>query len=206
MQKIAIFGFGNVGQQLATLFSDAGADVVICSQDGTRGAGQYETANYVDGAVSAEAIVLAIPYRAVAERLKSLAGALAGKIIIDCTNPLNDDWSPLLLGEQTSAGEQIAAVAPHARVIKAFNTIFADVMAREHRQQGGLTTTAFVAGDDARAKQAVLQLAESLGFAPLDVGPLAMSRYLEAMAHLNIQIAVGQGGGTRAAFVYHQGQ
>lgn len=204
MQKIAIFGYGNVGQKLATLFSDAGKTVVICSADANRGTDRYSTATFLQGAREAEAIVVALPYSAAIALLEPLADELAGKVIIDCTNPLNDDWSPLLLGEDNSAGEQIAAQVPDAHVVKAFNTIFADVMDKQHHNRGGLTMTAFIAGDNAEAKAFVIALATASGLAPLDTGPLKMARYLEAMAHLNIQIAVGQGGGTRAAFVYHQ--
>ncbi|WDE08473.1 NAD(P)-binding domain-containing protein [Thalassomonas viridans] len=204
MQKIAIFGFGNVGQKLATLFSEAGKTVVIYSKDGQSGRDRYKSASYSDGVRAVDAIALAVPYTGIKALLKPLTEELAGKIIIDCSNPLNDDWSPLLLGQETSAAEQIAAAVPQAKVIKAFNTIFADVMAKEHHNRGGLTMTAFIAGDDSAAKNTTLELAAAVGLAPLDVGPLRSARYLEAMAHLNIQIAVGQGGGTQAAFVYHQ--
>jgi len=68
----------------------------------------------------------------------------------------------------------------------------------------GVPVTAFVAGDDAEARQQVSSLARSMGFAPIETGPLSTARYLEAMAHLNIAIAVGQSGGTDAAFLYDQ--
>jgi len=204
MQTIAIFGFGNVGQNLAALFSEAGRKVIIYSQDGHTGAEQYQSSAYRSGLDGVDAIALAIPYSVIAELITPLAKALAGKTIIDCSNPLNDDWSPLLLGQETSAAEEISSMVPQAHVVKAFNTIFADVMAKEHHNRNGLPITAFVAADDDKAKNDTLQLAEAVGLAPLDVGPLKSARYLESLAHLNIQIAVGQGGGTQAAFVYHQ--
>ncbi|MEM9808673.1 MAG: NADP oxidoreductase, partial [Cyanobacteria bacterium P01_D01_bin.56] len=91
---------------------------------------------------------------------------------------------------------------PKAYVVKAFNTIFADVMGET--MEAGQAITAFIAGDNNNAKQTVIALARDIGYAPVDTGPLFTARYLESMAHLNIQIAVGQGGGTNAAFVYLQ--
>jgi predicted dinucleotide-binding enzyme len=89
---------------------------------------------------------------------------------------------------------------PEAYVVKAFNTIFADVMSEPVKN--GQRVTAFIAGDNDAAKQKVYALASDIGYAPIDTGPLYTARYLESMAHLNIQIAVGQGGGTHAAFIY----
>jgi len=194
--KISVLGSGNVGQKLTHLFSAAGHDVFV---------GNRAEAGSIEAAVAAgDIVVLAVPYTACAELLPSLADALAGKIVIDSTNPLNADWSPLSLGAENSAGEEIARLLPRSHVIKAFNTIFADIMQPDRIERGGQRVTAFVAGDEDEAKQQVLRLADSMGLAPLDAGPLTSARYLESMAHLNIQIAVGQGGGTNAAFLYHQ--
>ena len=93
---------------------------------------------------------------------------------------------------------------PAARVVKAFNTIFADVRQPERILRDGQWITAFFCGDDDAAKAEVIELIPGCGFAPLDCGPLRVARFLEAMARLNIRIAVGQGGGTNAAFLYHQ--
>lgn len=197
--NIAIFGTGNVGQRLHQLLSPHVASALLCARQPQAGA-----PGFAQGAAQADVVLLAIPFTALAEVLPGLQDTLRGKVVVDCTNPLNADWSPLLLGQENSAGEETARLLPGARVVKAFNTIFADVMTHERQDRGGLRTTAFVAGDDAQAKAAVLSLASAAGFAPVDVGPLTMARHLEAMAHLNIQIAVGQKGGTNAAFVYHQ--
>jgi len=203
MKTIAIFGYGSIGQKLAKLFSDAGHSILICSRDGHKGSDEYQTSDFKQGAQSADIIALALPYTAVGTLLQSISDQLTDKTIIDCTNPLNDDWSPLLLGQETSAGENIAAIAPQANIVKAFNTVFADVMSREHfSHYSHQSMTAFIAGDDSNSKQDVITLATEIGMEPVDTGPLMMSRYLEAMAHLNIQIAVGQGGGTGAAFYY----
>lgn len=197
--NIAILGTGNVGQRLHDLLSPHVTSALLCARQP-----QADAPGFAQGATQADVVLLAIPFTALAEVLPGLQDALRGKVVVDCTNPLNADWSPLLLGEENSAGEETARLLPGARVVKAFNTIFADVMTHERQDRGGLRTTAFVAGDDAQAKAAVLSLTSAAGFAPVDVGPLTMARHLEAMAHLNIQIAVGQKGSTNAAFVYHQ--
>jgi len=195
----AILGHGNVGRALHQLLNASGEPVLLCGR--TPAPGLY---SHAEGAAAADLVLLAVPFTALADMLPALAESLRGKVVVDCTNPLNADWSPLSLGPENSAGEEVARLLPHSHVVKAFNTIFADVMTLELLHRGGQRITAFVAADDANAKSQVLLLAERAGFAPLDVGPLRMARCLEAMAHLNIQIAVGQGGGTNAAFVYHQ--
>ena len=198
--KIAILGFGNVGQKLAELFEKAGSEVFIGLREQTSSGVKYPTSDFATAAKQADAIVLAIPYQVCAEVLAQLTEETSGKIIIDNTNPLNEDWSPKLLGQENSAAEEIARMLPEAKVIKAFNTIFADVMDKPTRE--GKAITAFIAGDDQSAKSQIMALADAIGYAPVDVGSLTSARYLESMAHLNIQIAVGQGGGTDAAFIY----
>ena len=196
--NIAILGNGNVGKQLHSLLNHAHT-VQLCSRNATDA-----HPSYAQGVAFAEVVFLAIPFTSLADVLPALRAELKGKIVVDCTNPLNSDWSPLLLGQENSAGEEVARLLPDARVVKAFNTIFADVMTPERQVRGGLISTAFIAGDQLDAKAVVMKLAKDAGFEPLDVGFLKMSRYLEAMAHLNINIAVAQQGGTNAAFIYHQ--
>ena len=200
--KIAILGFGSVGKQFAALFSQAGYEIIIGLRSTPTPGLPYEAAAFKEAAEAADCIALAIPFTACANVLPDLVEATKGKIVIDSTNPLNNDWSPTLLGEENSAAEEISRLLPDADVVKAFNTIFADVMAQ--RTIDGQNITAFIAGDNAAAKQKVIGLASNIGYAPLDTGALSTARYLESLAHLNIQIAVGQGGGTSAAFVYLQ--
>ena len=194
--KIAILGFGNVGKQFASLFDKAGYEISILRRS------DYKEAldSLKNDIVSADCLALAIPFTACLKLLPELAEVLKGKIVIDSTNPLNDDWSPKLLGQENSAAEEISRLVPDAYVVKAFNTIFADVMGKSSGD--GRAITAFIAGDHDEAKQKVIMLAKNIGYAPVDTGALYTSRYLESMAHLNIQIAVGQGAGTNAAFIY----
>lgn len=200
--KIAILGFGSVGKQFAALFSQAGYEIIIGLRSTPTQGLPYEAAAFKEAAEAADCIALAIPFDACADILPDLVEATKGKIVIDSTNPLNSDWSPKLLGEENSAAEEINRLLPDADVVKAFNTIFADVMAQ--RAMDGQNITAFIAGDNDEAKQMVIDLASNIGYAPLDTGSLSTARYLESLAHLNIQLAVGQGGGTSAAFIYLQ--
>jgi 8-hydroxy-5-deazaflavin:NADPH oxidoreductase len=198
--KIAILGFGNVGKQFANLFNQAGHEVIIGVRSTPNQELPYPSATFKAAAEVADVIAIAIPFTACTDVLPELAEVTKGKIVIDSTNPLNADWSPKLLGQENSASEEISRFLPEAYTIKAFNTIFADVMNEPVRD--GQAITAFIAGDNNEAKQKVIALANDMGYVPVDTGPLYTARYLESMAHLNIQIAIGQGGGTNAAFVY----
>ena len=120
--------------------------------------------------------MLAVPWGAVRATLESL-GALAGKIMIDATNPLTSDMS-LALGHTDSAGETVARLAPGARVVKAFNTTGANNMLDSRYAS--------------EAKAGVISLANDLGFEAVDAGPLTMSRYLEPMAMVWIKLALAQ--------------
>ncbi|MEM9228246.1 MAG: NAD(P)-binding domain-containing protein [Pseudomonadota bacterium] len=194
--KIGVLGNGNVGGRLANLAKTCGHDVRVGSRSGD--------VSLVDTAAHGDIVILAVHYHAASDVLTPLADPLAGKILVDATNPLNDDWSPRLLGQETSAAEEIAKLMQGVRVVKAFNTIFADVMDPAHQDRDGHKITSFVAGDDPDAVATVAELADSMGFAPVTVTKLSSARYLEAMAHLNIELAVGQSGGTDAAILYHR--
>lgn len=200
--KIAILGFGQVGKQFAHLFSKAGHEIIVGLRSVSSQKLPYPSATFKEAAEVAEVIAIAIPFTACADVLPELAEVTRKKTVIDSTNPLNADWSPRLLGQENSASEEISRLLPEAHVVKAFNTIFADVM--DQPVMGGQVITAFIAGDDDQAKQKVIALASDIGYSPVDTGCLNTARYLESMAHLNIQIAVNQGGGTNAAFIYLQ--
>ena len=198
--KIAIIGTGSVATRLQTLFSEAGHDVVLGSRSPVS-----PQVTHQEACVERDVIVLAIPFVAVEDVLVELKDAIGSAVVVDATNPVNDDWSPYLMGAEDSAGETIQRALPEARVVKGFNTIFADVMTTEGVERQGRPAGAFLAGDDPTAVQLVAELANSIGLQAVPTGPLKNSRYLEAMAHLNIAIAVGEGGGTGAAFIYDRG-
>ena len=192
--KIGILGNGNVGTRLSALFTQAGHSVVVGTRDGSFGA----------AAEHGEVVILAVPFKALDEVVVGLASTLVGKVVVDATNPLNEDWSPHIPEGAPSGAEWVQQRLPEARVVKAFNTIFADSMRRRAADSGQPGTTGFLCGDDAAARASVHTLLSDAGFLPVDAGPLLAARYLEAMAHLNIQLAVGMKGGTEAVFHYHR--
>ncbi len=123
---------------------------------------------------------------------------MAGKTVIDITNPLTPDYMGLTLGHSTSAAEEIARAVPGAEVVKGFNTVFAQVLANG-ADLGGEKVTVFLASDSERGKQTAKALAESMGFKTLDAGGLKNARYLEPLAGLNIYFGYGAGLGTAVA-------
>jgi hypothetical protein len=159
--------------------------------------------SYAEAVQTSNIVVIATPWAndATAEALRA-AESLAGKIAIDCTNPLAPDYLSNILGHTTSAAEEIAKMLPQAKVVKAFNTIFASNLQPGKQTIGSETITGFYCGDDAAAKQTVADLIADAGFEPMDVGELKNARYLEPMAQLNIQIAYRLGYGTDVAFKY----
>src|SRR5450756_2582115 len=131
-----------------------------------------------------------VPYMAIVDVLDEIGPALAGKIVVDATNPLKPDYSGLAT-EGTSGAEEIQARIPSARVVKAFNTAFA---ARQADPKiGGVQVDGYVASDDEAAKAIVLELVKGMGFHPVDAGDLTMARALEALAFLNISLQMRHG-------------
>ena len=126
------------------------------------------------------------------------AGDLKGKVIVDVTNPLTADYMGLTIGHSTSAAEEIQKAFPGAKVVKAFNTVFAQVIAGGP-ELAEATVPVYFAGDDAAAKESVKSLIQSMGFAPVDAGGLRNARYLEPLAGLNIYFGYGAGRGTAIA-------
>jgi 8-hydroxy-5-deazaflavin:NADPH oxidoreductase len=199
---IVIVGAGNVGLALAEAWRKAGHAITFAVRNpadskaaGLKNQGFGVSAIAGAGGLS-EVIVLALPWNAVATSVPAL-GPVAGKIIIDATNPLTANLD-LAIGHTDSAGEAVARLAPHARVVKAFNTTGANNMA-DSRYPAGKPLMP-VAGDDAEAKKVVMGLAAEIGFDPIDTGPLAMSRHLEPMAMVWIKLAFAQKLGRDFAF------
>lgn len=196
--KVAIIGGGNVGTALATSFTRAGHDVVIASRDpehagaAATASGARAAASNVEAAQSADVIVLAVWADSVPELATEIAGATAGKTIVDVTNRIAFGADGPEIDTTTSNAETIAGLFPEASVVKAFNTLFAS------RQidpvLDGVQLDGFVAGDDDAAKAAVLELATSIGLDPIDVGPLARARQLEGLAFLNMTLNIANSG------------
>lgn len=154
--------------------------------------GQVRAASVREAATFGEAIVLATPWPATENAIRS-AGNLAGKTVLDCTNPLAPDLSGLVIGTNNSAGEEVARWAAGANVVKVFNTIGAANFANP--RFGAEPASMFIAGDGADAKAVATQLAAELGFEVVDTGPLRAARWLEPLAMLWIHLAYKQGFG-----------
>ncbi len=192
--KVAIIGAGNVGKALATSITRAGHEVTISARtpesanQAADEVGAHAAASNVDATRDAEVVILAVPFVGAGEAVaQDIRGAVSGKTIIDVTNPLKSDYSGLAT-ESTSAAEEFQKQLPEASVVKAFNTIFASNQANPSLEIDG-----FVAGDDDKAKQKVISLIESIGFSPVDVGPLRAARHLEGMAFINIGLNAQNG-------------
>ncbi len=201
--KVTIIGSGNMGSGLAKQFAKAGQQVSLWSRNREKAlevakqTGAEVLSDARSGA-SADVIVVATAYADAVEALKAF-GSLEGKTVIDITNPLTPDYMGLTLGHSTSAAEEIAKAIPGAHVVKAFNTVFAQVLQEGPDFGKGQIVPVFYAGDNEAAKNTVKGLIESTGFAPVDAGPLKNARYLEPVAGLNIYFGYGAGLGTAIA-------
>lgn len=204
--KIAIIGAGNVGGTLGKGWAKAGHEVIFGVRDAAdpklrellaATGGRAKATSVKDAAASADVIALTVPWPAAQDALKG-AGNLNGKILLDCTNPLKPDLSGLTHGFTTSGGEQVAAWAPGARVVKIFNTTGAGNMGNPVYAEGA--SVMLYCGDDAASKKTAAKLAADLGFDPYDVGPLQEARLLEPFALTWIHLAVLQKLGTNFAF------
>lgn len=201
--KVAIIGTGNMGAGLASALAAAGHEVSIGARDLPKAAALADKVGNgaVGGGIAAAAkladlVVLALPFGAAADAIRQAEG-LAGKVVVDISNPISADFKELVIGLTTSAAEEVQRLAPQARVVKAFNTIFAQLLAPEARQ--GARLQVFVAGDDAAAKAAVAELAKSLGFEPVEAGPLSNSRFIEPIGEMNIHFGYFLGRGPSVA-------
>jgi predicted dinucleotide-binding enzyme len=199
--KVTLIGSGNMGSALATQISKAGHALVITGRNADKAKELARTtgAAFKDKAAAdgADVVVVATAYPDAVAALQS-AGDLNGKVIVDITNPLTADFMGLTIGHGTSAAEEIQKAFPGAKVVKAFNTVFAQVVAGGGKLNGE-TVPVYFAGDDAAAKETVRSLIKSLAFAPVDAGGLRNARYLEPLAGLNIYFGYGAGHGTAIA-------
>lgn len=195
MSTISIIGSGGMAAAIGTLAARAGHTVEVSSRDTANaqtlaeqiGAG---TAVGTFGATPlGEIVVLAVPYSAVIDVVRQYGDALAGKILVDITNPVAADMKSFVTPAGSFGAREIARAAPaDAQVIKAFNTLFSHVLARGPIQ--GHPLDVFIAGDDAQAKARVSAFIESLGLRPMDTGDLFMARALEHMCLLSLSVMV----------------
>ncbi len=193
--NIAIIGAGNVGRALASSAVRAGHVVILTSRDPDDAAaaaveiGARASATNRAAAEQSDIVILAVPTDVRAAVVSELGDTLRGKIVIDVSNRPTPDATGGT--GPTSAAEELQALVPHASLIKAFNTAFAS--RQTEPIVGGIAIDGFVAGDDEAAKKTVLDLVASMGFRPIDAGPLLFARTLEGMGWLNITLNMAGG-------------
>jgi NADPH-dependent F420 reductase len=202
--NIGIIGTGRMGSGIGKLWAGKGHKVLFGSRDPQKAKALAESigANvssgaYADAAKFGEAVLLAVNWADVEASIKA-AGSLDGKILIDCTNPFTPDYMSLLVGFNSSGAEEIAKWAKGARIVKAFNHIYAQII-HSSPQFGSQNADVFICGDDAAAKEKTAALIKDIGFNPIDSGPLQMARYIEPMTQLVVRLAYVQGMGTDQA-------
>jgi 8-hydroxy-5-deazaflavin:NADPH oxidoreductase len=190
MSSISIIGLGTMANALAQRSLASGDAVEIIGRDTAKA---NELAATLDGATvgtagtapAGDIVILAVPYASAADVVSEYGDALNGKIVIDITNPANSDLSGLVTPDGSSGAQEIAKAAPAgAHVVKAFNTLFANVLSAAE----GRSLDVFIAGDDAQAKAQVSVFIESLGLRPLDAGPLPMAGALENAGLLEMNL------------------
>jgi len=202
--KITVIGAGPMGSAFVSQLVRAGHQVSVTARNGAKAA-QLAAANpgakavaSAGAAADADALILATGYADAVGALQAV-GELKGKVVIDITNPLTADYMGLTIGHSSSAAEEIAKALPGVELVKAFNTVFAQVLAEGPDFGKGRKVEVFVASDSERAKQTASAIAQSLGFAVVDAGGLKNARYLEPLAGLNIYLGYGAGLGTAIA-------
>src|ERR1700709_638520 len=189
MSSITFIGTGNMARTIGTLAIAGGNTVEIMGRNQAKASdlaealgGGATTGEW--GAVPAGDIVItALLYDGVVPVVAEYGDALAGKVIVDISNPFNATFDGLAHGEETSIAQEVATVAPaDATVVKAFNTIFRGVLEKGRPD-------VFIAGDGAQAKASVNAFIESIGLRPLDVGGLRMAHWLEGMGLVTVGLA-----------------
>ncbi|HHW50666.1 MAG TPA: NADPH-dependent F420 reductase [Pseudoclavibacter sp.] len=180
MTQFTIFGTGNMGTSIGGVLTDGGSSVTFIGHD------DLGTAPIVG-----DIVILAVPYPAVEGILAQYAGQLAGKTVVDITNPLNfETFDSLVVPAGSSAAELIQEKLPQSSVLKAFNTTFAATLAT--KKVGDNTTTVLIAGDDADAKATLAAAITAGGVNAIDAGALTRAHELEALGFLQLTLAVSE--------------
>ena len=203
MTSISIIGIGNMGGAITGIAAKSGAEVQVIARDLEKAqalaAGTGATAATLGAALTGDIVVLALPFAAVDEVLGVYGAQLAGKTVVDITNPVDfSTFDGLVVPADGSAASVIAEKLPDAHVVKAFNTNFAATLASG--TVGDAPTTVLVAGDDQDAKDAVIAFVRAGGLDAEDAGSLKRARELEGLGFLQISLAAGEKIGWNAGF------
>lgn len=191
--KIAIIGSGKVGKALASSSVRGGHSVTMSAANpenaaaAAKATGAHAAGSNVEAVKDAELVIIAVPYDKLGEVFRGLGSSVDGKVVVDATNHINVQNPEEVLGGLSNA-EEIQKRHPKVRVTKAFNYAFSVRMADP--SVDGTVLDGFVVGDDQAAKDKVLELVGSIGFRPIDAGPLVMARALEAMGLLIVSLQI----------------
>ena len=179
MTTVSILGTGNMGPAIASIVEKGGNTVQLLGS------------NDIDQPLTGDLVVLAVPYPAVSQILDQRGDQLAGKVVVDITNPLNfETFDSLVVPADSSAAAELATKLPDSQVLKAFNTTFAATLA-----SGTIAdqpTTVLIAGDDAEAKSLLTSVVTAAGLRAIDTGDLRRARELEAIGFLQITLAAAE--------------
>lgn len=180
MSAVTIIGTGNMANAIGGVFAKGGADVSYIDRAGTG-----------TTPITGDVVVLAVPFPAVDSIADAYADQLAGKTVVDITNPLNfETFDSLVVPSDSSAAAAIQQKLPESKVLKAFNTTFAATLASG--QVGELPTTVLIAGDDSAAKSSLAGLVTAGGLKAVDAGALSRARELESIGFLQLTLAAGE--------------
>jgi predicted dinucleotide-binding enzyme len=199
--EVTIIGTGNMARGIGSRVLAGGHDLTVVGKDSGSaeavaadigGAGTVQTAVSGDP-IEGEVVVLAVYFPDARVAAEQYADQLAGKVVVDITNPVNDSFDGLVVPPDGSATDELAALAGGARFVKAFNTTFATPLTVG--EVAGQRLDVLIAGDDEDAKDKVGALARDGGLNPIDVGPLKRARELEAagLLHIALQNRLGTG-------------
>jgi predicted dinucleotide-binding enzyme len=190
MSTISIIGSGSMATAVAGRAAKAGHTVEVIGRNAAKAKalanqlGSGATTGTYGARPAGDIVILAVPYASAAAAVDDFGKALAGKVVIDLANPVAADMSRLVTAHGSSSAQETAMALPlGVHVVKAFNTIFGHMLAKDERFD------AYIAGDDAHAKKQVSTFLESLNLHPLDVGGLPMAQTLEALGLMMIGLA-----------------
>jgi 8-hydroxy-5-deazaflavin:NADPH oxidoreductase len=190
MSNISIIGTGNMARTIGMLAVAGGNTVEVIGRDQSKAAdlakalGGSTTAGEFGAVPAGDVVIVALLFANVVPVVAQYGNALAGKVIVDISNPFNAAADGLDIPDGTSIAQEVAKAAPaSASVVKAFNTVFQVVLAK------GQPLDVFIAGDDAHAKAHVAEFIKTLTLRPLDVGGLNMAHYLEGMGLVAVGLA-----------------
>lgn len=210
--RVGILGSGLMGAKLGTIFARAGHEVVFSyarSEQKLRrlaretGA-KARTGTPRDATQQADALLLAVHWSRMDDVLQQ-AGDLAGKVVVTCSLPMNEDNTGLVIAHSSSGAEQLAKMIPQARVVCAFNTVPSEVLFGVYQARRKARRPSLVyCGDDRKAKAVAVELIRDVGFEPVDAGPLRIARYTEPFALLVAELAYEGEGGPELAYRFER--